>query len=105
MVLEMNSKRTIAIDIALQTCVLRICKKHQCMFLDDTDPAPAFELALELLHAGSARVAIFKADSHELTDLMCDVMSEAPVSCPQCRADRIRNWECGAVEFDTPQPA
>ncbi len=55
----MGTKGIIATDIALQTRVPRECSKHHRLYLIDADPAPAFELALELLQQRSARVACF----------------------------------------------
>ncbi len=93
----MDTKRTIAIDIALQARVLRKCSKHRRLYLVDSDPVPAFELALELQQQRSARVALFRFDRHELTELICHVLAEAPVICPVCRAALLLSWESRAV--------
>jgi hypothetical protein len=102
----METKYAIATDIALQARVLRVCSEHREIFFDDADPAPAFELALELLHMRAPRVSLFNGDSHELTDFMVEVIARSPVSCPECRAARIGAWEMRAEsEADAPQPA
>jgi len=102
----METKYAIATDIALQTGVLRLCDEHQNLFFDDADPAPAFELALELLSARAPRISLFNGDSHELTELIGEVIANSPVSCPGCRAALISTWEMRAEsESDTPQPA
>jgi hypothetical protein len=94
---RMDTKRTIATDIALQTRVLRECSKHRRLYLVDADPAPAIELALELLQQRSARVALFRFDWHKLTELICDILGKAPVICPECRAALLLSWETRAV--------
>ena len=101
----MDTKRKIATDIALQTRVLRQCTQHHRLFFDDADPAPAFELALELLHQRAARVAVFNGDSHQLTNLICDVIAASPVSCADCRAARLLSWELRAAADELPLTA
>ena len=93
----MDTKRMIATDIALQTRVLRECSKHRRLYLVDADPAPAFELALELLQQRSARVALFRFDWRELNELICDIFRKAPVICQECRAALLLSWERRAV--------
>lgn len=101
----MDTKRTIATDIALQTRVLHECSNHHRLYLVDSDPAPAFELALELLQQRSARVALFRFDWHELTELICDILVKAPEICPECGAAPPLSWEARAVaETDLAQP-
>ena len=46
----MEQKQSIAVDIALQTHVLRTCPIHHEIFCDDdVDPSAAFALAVELV--------------------------------------------------------
>jgi hypothetical protein len=47
---KMDQKQSVAVEIALQTHVLRTCPEHRELFLDDeSDPASAFALAVELV--------------------------------------------------------
>lgn len=82
----METKRKIAIDIALQTRVLRECSRHRRLYLVDADLAPAFEPAMQLLRQRSARVALFRLDRHKLTGLISNILGKAPAICPQCCA-------------------
>ena len=82
----MESKQAVAIGIALQTHVLRTCPLHQQIYLDDdTDPASAFALAIELIRQREPFVREFNDNEHELTDLLSDTLGMSPVCCPQCR--------------------
>lgn len=100
----METKRKIAIDIALQTRVLRECSRHRRLYLVDADPAPAFELALQLLRQRSASVALFGLDRHKLIELISDILGKAPVICPECRTALLLSWEArAAVQIDRAQ--
>lgn len=82
----MESKQAVAIGIALQTQVLKTCPLHQQIYLDDdTDPASAFALAIELVRQHEPFVREFNDDEHELTDLLSDTLGMSPPCCPQCR--------------------
>jgi hypothetical protein len=81
----MNRKQAIAIEIALQTHVLRTCPIHGEIFCDDdVDPSGAFALAVELVKEHIPYVTEFADDAHELTDLLSETISAAPDSCPHC---------------------
>jgi hypothetical protein len=83
----MQTKQVIAIDIALQTQVLKTCPEHrQLYFDDDVNPASAFALALELIRNHTPYAAEFNDDAHELTDLLSDTLGTTPVCCPECQA-------------------
>ena len=93
----METKYTIATGIALQTHVLCECTRHHLLYFDDADPAPAFELALDLVHRRSARIALFAGDAHQLTDMICDVIGSVPANCPECRTALMLSWEARAA--------
>lgn len=101
-----DTERKIATEIALQARVLRECSAHRRLYLVDTDPAPAFELALQLLQQRSARVALLRFDCRKLTELIGDILGSAPVICPECRAALLLSWEARVSgEIDLPQLA
>jgi hypothetical protein len=81
----MNRKQAIAIEIALQTHVLRTCPIHGEIYCDDeVDPSGAFALAVELVKEHIPYVTEFRHDAHELTDLLSETISAAPDCCPHC---------------------
>lgn len=81
----MEKKPAIAIEIALQTHVLKTCPTHrQVYFDDDADTASAFALAIELVRKRKPYVDEFHADEHELMDLLSDTLAATPLSCPEC---------------------
>ncbi len=81
----MASKQAIAVEIALQTHVLRACPIHQEIYCDDdVDPSAAFALAVELVRARMPWVQDFHDDAHELTDLLSEVIGAAPNRCRSC---------------------
>jgi hypothetical protein len=81
----MNRKQAIAIEIALQTHVLRTCPIHGEIYCDDeVDPAAAFALAVELVKEHTPYVNEFQDDAHELTDLLSETISVAPDGCRHC---------------------
>lgn len=82
-----DSKKVIAIGIALQTQVLKTCPIHNQIYLDDeVDPASAFALAIELVRQQKPVVEEFENDEHRLTDLLSDTLGTAPLCCPECPA-------------------
>lgn len=83
----MQKKQTIAIEIALQTQVLKTCPIHRQIYLDDdADAASAFSLALELVRNHKPYVEEFHDDEHELMDLLSDTLGATPVCCPECQS-------------------
>jgi hypothetical protein len=81
----MGSKQAIAIEIGLQTQVLKSCPVHRQIFLDeDVNPAGAFALAIELVRKHQRCAEEFHGDEHELTDLLSDTLGTIPVCCPEC---------------------
>ena len=81
----MQKKKAIAVEIALQTHVLRTCAIHHEIFCDDdVDPSVAFALAVELVRQHKQYVEEFQDDAHELTDLLSEIIGAAPTSCPDC---------------------
>jgi hypothetical protein len=81
----MEKKQSIAIEIALQTQVLKTCPIHrQIYFDDDADAASAFALALELVRKHRPYVEEFHDDEHELMDLLSDTLAATPLCCPEC---------------------
>ena len=80
-----QKKKAIAIEIALQTHVLRTCPMHHEIWCDDdVDPAGAFALAVELVRQHAPYAHEFQGDAHELTDLLSETISAAPSCCPHC---------------------
>ena len=81
----MEQKQSIAVDIALQTHVLRTCPIHNEIFCDDdVDPSAAFALAVELVRQHEPYSEEFHNDPHELTDLLSATIGAAPTCCPLC---------------------
>jgi hypothetical protein len=80
-----DEKHSIAMGIALQTQVLKICPVHRRLFCDDeVDPAIAFAVAAQLIHNDKESVNVFREDIHDLADLLTDVIATAPCTCPKC---------------------
>ena len=92
----MCNKKEIAIGIALQTQVLKVCPIHNQLYCDDeifTDNenmARAFSTAIELVHQHEPYAEEFHHDAHELTDMLSDTIGSAPVCCPECVAPPMR---------------
>jgi hypothetical protein len=83
----MDKKQGIAIEIGLQTHILKCCPVHQQIYLDDdVDPAGAFALAIELVRKHKPFVQDFHDDEHALTDLLSDTLGTVPDCCPECRS-------------------
>jgi hypothetical protein len=83
----MEKKQAIAIEIALQTHVLKTCPIHrQIFFDDDADAASAFALAIELVRKHKPYVEAFHDDEHELMDLLSDTLGATPLCCPECQS-------------------
>jgi hypothetical protein len=81
----MEQKQSIAVDIALQTHVLRTCPIHNEIFCDDdVDPSAAFALAVELVRQHKPYSEEFHNDPHALTDLLSATIGAAPTCCPLC---------------------
>jgi hypothetical protein len=81
-----EKKAAIAVEIGLQTHVLKCCPIHHHIYLDDdADPASAFALAIELAHKHASFVGDFR-DEHELTDLLSFTLGTTPICCPECGA-------------------
>jgi hypothetical protein len=82
----MDKKRAIAIEIALQTLVLKTCPIHRQIYFDDeADAASAFALAIELVRKHKPYVEEFH-DEHELMDLLSDTLGATPLCCPECQS-------------------
>lgn len=82
----MEKKQSIAIEIALQTQVLKTCPIHrQIYFDDDADPAGAFALAMELVRKHKPYVKEFHDDEHKLMDLLSETLAATPLYCLDCQ--------------------
>jgi hypothetical protein len=82
----MEKKQVIAIEIALQTHVLKTCSLHQQIYFDDdADAASAFALAMELVRKHKPYVQEFH-DEHELMDLLSETLAATPLCCPECQS-------------------
>jgi len=86
-------KQSIALQVALQSGVLKECALHRQVFYGDQDPKPAFELMLEKFEQNFPEVARFRHDFHELTDMLSEVIAQAPAYCLQCRSRKLYGWE------------
>jgi len=85
-----DEKHSIAMGIALQTQVLKICLVHRELFCDDeVDPAIAFAVAAQLINNDQQSSDVFREDIHDLSDLLTDVISTAQCNCPQCAHPRM----------------
>jgi hypothetical protein len=86
----MNTRLEIAIGIALQTQVLRICPIHNQLYCDeehysdDENMARAFAVAVELVNQHQPYAEEFHHDAHVLTDLLSSTIGAAPDRCPEC---------------------
>jgi hypothetical protein len=79
-------KQAIAIEIALQTHVLKTCPIHRKIYFDDdADAASAFALAIELVRKHQPYVEEFHDNEHELMDLLSDTLGTTPACCPECQ--------------------
>src|ERR1700685_3614317 len=86
----MEKKQAIAIEIALQTHVLKTCPIHrQIYFDDDADAASAFALAIELVRKHKPYVEAFHDDEHELMDLLSETLGATPACCPECQSEAM----------------
>jgi hypothetical protein len=87
---KMNTRQEIAIGIALQTQVLKICPIHNHLYCDeelysdDEHMARAFAVAIELVNQHPPYAEEFHHDAHVLTDLLSSTIGAAPECCPEC---------------------
>jgi hypothetical protein len=96
----MDKKQAIAIEIALQTHVLKTCPIHrQIFFDDDADAASAFALALALVRQHKPYVEEFHDNEHELMDLLSDTLGATPLSCPECQSTAMLGTLCDRRGF------
>jgi hypothetical protein len=93
----MGKKQEIAIGIALQTGVLKMCPIHNHLYCcedetltDDENMARAFAVAIELVREHGVYAEEFHHDAHELTDLLSHTIGAAPACCPDCAAPGSR---------------
>jgi hypothetical protein len=93
----MNTKQEIAIGIALQTQVLKICPVHNQLYCDeqqysdDEQMARAFAVAIELINQHAPFAEEFHHDAHALTDLLSSTIGAAPDHCPDCLPQQLRD--------------
>jgi len=93
----MGKKQGIAIGIALQTQVLRVCRIHNQLycddekFTDDENLARAFAVAIELVRQHPPYAEEFHHSARELIDLLSYTIGTAPECCPDCRTPRSRH--------------
>lgn len=91
-------KQKLAIGIALQTQVLKVCPVHNHVycddetFTDDENMARAFAVAIELVRQHEPYGEEFHHDAHELTDLLSHIIGEAPACCPDCEFPHPRRF-------------
>jgi len=86
----MNQRQSVAVEIALQTHVLRTCPLHdQIIYDEEADLGSAFALAEDLVRHDMPYVRDFRKSTHELTELLRETIAAAPVECPLCAASVI----------------
>ena len=91
-----GKRQELAIGIAIQTQVLKICAVHNHLycdeetFTDDENMARAFAVAIELVRQHEPYGEEFHHNAHELTDLLSYTIGEAPACCPDCEIPRPR---------------
>jgi hypothetical protein len=86
----MDQRHSVTVAIALQTHVLRTCPMHDELFYnEETDPACAFSLAVDLVRHDLPYVRDFRKSIHALTDLLSETIAAAPVECSQCAARAV----------------
>ena len=94
--MTVDTKQEVAIGIALQTGVLKICPMHDQLYRDDeqfTDEvnvARAFSVAVELVHQHQPYAEQFHHNTHELTDLLSSVIDATPACCEACLSSQQR---------------
>jgi hypothetical protein len=94
--MAMGKKQEIAIGIALQTQVLKLCPLHNRLYCGDEDiadtenMAQAFAVAIELVRQHEPCVEEFRESIHELTDLLSSIIGAAPDYCPDCLSQQAR---------------
>jgi hypothetical protein len=92
----MGEKQGIAIGIALQTQVLKVCPIHNQLFCndekitDDENLARVFAVAIELVRRHRPYAEVFHHSSRELIYLLSYTIGTAPETCPDCLAPRSR---------------
>jgi hypothetical protein len=92
----LGKKQELAIGIALQTQVLKVCPVHNHVycddetFTDDANMARAFAVAIELVRQHEPYGEEFHHDAHELTDLLSYTIGAAPACCPDCEIPHPR---------------
>jgi hypothetical protein len=86
----MGKKQEIAIGIALQMQVLKICPIHNQLYhdheesADEVTMARAFTVAIKLVRQHKPYAEEFHHNARELTDLLSYTIGAAPISCPDC---------------------
>jgi hypothetical protein len=92
----MGKKQEIAIGIALQTQVLKLCPLHNQLYsgdeecTDNENMARAFAVAIELVRQHEPCVEEFHESAHELTDMLSSTIGAAPDYCPACLSQPAR---------------
>lgn len=86
----MDKKQEIAVGIALQTQVLKVCPSHNQLYCDDETysdddhMARAFAVAIELVRGHAPYAKEFHRSPHELINLLSYIIGATPACCPAC---------------------
>jgi hypothetical protein len=101
----MGKKHEIALGIALQTQVLKLCPIHNQLYCGDEDIADnenmarAFAVAIELVRQHEHYAEEFHQSAHELTDLLSSTIGAAPDYCPDCLSHQAGPMSSRRIEF------
>jgi len=80
-----QQRELLAVGIALQSHVLKICQRHNRIYCDPgADLGAAFALALQTFRRRGAEARIFSDDEHALLDLLSAKIGAADDCCPRC---------------------
>jgi hypothetical protein len=85
-VVEQDSKRAVAIQIALEVGLLEQCPDHGCVYdaMNDFALEDAFRCAEALMARNDPSVAAFQGNRKRLHYAVENIRSGMPNSCPQC---------------------
>jgi hypothetical protein len=102
---DMGTKQEIAIGIALQTQVLKVCPLHNQLYCDEDEYGDeekmtrAFAVAMEMVRRHEPYAKQFNHNARELMDLLSYTIGAAPDCCPDCSSTRLTDRSSEAFAF------